>query len=238
MLLTDTKVLKSLIRGQRRSGTLQQRLEDFYGPQASHYDAFRERLLHGRQDLLQQLNIEAGHSVVEMGAGTGRNLAFLGGLISGLDKIFLVDLCPSLLAVAGERYRDNTNVSIVESDVVCFDPQIQVDRIYFSYSLTMIPNWQAAIDNALKILKPGGLLGVVDFYVSNNADEDKQLSHSFLTRKFWQSWFAHDGVNLNPAHLPYLNSVTSCVLRQEMFGKIPYLPFIKAPYYLYIGRKT
>jgi len=29
-----------------------------------------------------------------------------------------------------------------------------------------IPDWFLAIDNALRILKPGGIIAVVDFYVS------------------------------------------------------------------------
>ena len=35
-----------------------------------------------------------------------------------------------------------------------------VDVVTFSYALTMIPDWRAAIRNAFRMLKPGGRIGV------------------------------------------------------------------------------
>jgi SAM-dependent methyltransferase len=58
------------------------------------------------------------------------------------------------------------NVRVIEGDAVTYRPDGPVDCVYFSYSLTMIPNWEGALGNALAMLKPGGRLGVVDFYVS------------------------------------------------------------------------
>jgi S-adenosylmethionine-diacylgycerolhomoserine-N-methlytransferase len=37
------------------------------------------------------------------------------------------------------------------------------DRIMISYALSMIPDWQAAIDASLAALAPGGELHIVDF---------------------------------------------------------------------------
>jgi ubiquinone/menaquinone biosynthesis C-methylase UbiE len=44
--------------------------------------------------------------------------------------------------------------------------------VTFSYSLSMIPDKTAAINNALRFLKPNGkgVLGVADFFLSNNDD--------------------------------------------------------------------
>jgi S-adenosylmethionine-diacylgycerolhomoserine-N-methlytransferase len=35
--------------------------------------------------------------------------------------------------------------------------------IYFSYVLSMIPDWQPAVERAWELLAPGGTLGIVDF---------------------------------------------------------------------------
>ena len=43
-------------------------------------------------------------------------------------------------------------------------PEGAADVVTFSYSLTMIPDWFAALENAAAMLKPGGTIGVVDFY--------------------------------------------------------------------------
>ena len=37
------------------------------------------------------------------------------------------------------------------------------DRVFFSYSLSMIPRWREALDLAVRCVAPGGRLHVVDF---------------------------------------------------------------------------
>jgi S-adenosylmethionine-diacylgycerolhomoserine-N-methlytransferase len=233
----DMAVLLQMLRGRSSHGTHQQQLEAFYSAQAGNYDAFRARLLHGRKDLIEQLEILPGHSVAELGAGTGQNLQYLEYPLSSYRDIYLVDLCPSLLEVARQRYRGIPNIRIIETDVTRFYPQQLLDRVYFSYALTMIPDWKAAIDSAINMLKPGGLIGVVDFFVSGSEPDALMMQHGYLERRFWRSWFAHDGVNLTPEHLHYLRKLTDMVSLEQSRGAIPYLPFIKAPYYIYVGQK-
>src|ERR1700741_3215102 len=84
------------------------------------------------------------------------------------------------------------------------DPDEPVDCVYFSYALTMIPDWRAAIANALSMLKPGGTLGVVDFHVSASRPQSGCVRHGAITRRFWPAWFRHDGVRISAAHLPEL----------------------------------
>jgi len=224
----ELSVLWSLLRGQRRRGPFAERLESFYAPQARDYDRFRDRLLHGRAELLERLALKPGDSVVELGAGTGRNLEFLGERLRGLRSVVLVDLCPSLLRVARERARNWPNVRIVEADAARFRTDDPVDRVYFCYTLTMMPSWKRAIDNALQMLRPGGRIGVADFHLP---DPDS------LSGKFWRRWFAHDGVHLGASHVAYLEAKTVPLYSREMRGSVPYLPGLRMPYYLYVGRK-
>ena len=236
VIKNDLRILLQMLRGRSKQGSYQQQLEDFYAPQASNYDAFRQRLLHGRRDLIEHMHIVPEQSIVELGAGTGQNLGFLGYPLQTFSSIDVVDLCPSLLEIARQRYRHQPNVRIIEADATLYQPQQLVDRVYLSYALTMIPNWRQAINNALHMLKPGGLLGVVDFYVSDDYVGDGGRQHGYFTRRFWSKWFAHDGVLLNPEHMTYLQSVCNTRYIQESFGSIPYLPFIKAPYYIFVGQ--
>jgi S-adenosylmethionine-diacylgycerolhomoserine-N-methlytransferase len=90
---SDARILLHLLRGQSRRGSHAERLNAFYAPQAASYDDFRERLLHGRRELIETLAPRAGERFVELGAGTGRNLLFLGEHLAGLEEITLVDLC-------------------------------------------------------------------------------------------------------------------------------------------------
>ncbi|TLY50950.1 MAG: class I SAM-dependent methyltransferase, partial [Gammaproteobacteria bacterium] len=143
-------------------------LQRFYGAQAGEYDRFRERLLQGRAELIMRLRLTLPRDahVVELGGGTGRNLEFFNSALDDIAAFDLVDLCPALLSRARARVARHAQVRVIEGDATMFRPARPVDCVYFSYSLTMIPDWRVAIDNALAMLKPGGTLGVVDFYHS------------------------------------------------------------------------
>lgn len=235
MLVEDGRVLLRLLRGQPDAASHADRLEGFYAPQAEHYDRFRDRLLHGRRELMECLSPSPGQSVVELGGGTGRNAEFLGDRLASLARYEIVDLCPSLLAQARQRCaRWPGIVSAVQADATTYRPawagKYGVDCVVFSYSLTMIPDWRRAMNNAIRMLRPGGLIGVVDFHVPARRN-------SRLARRFWQRWFAHDGVHLSEDHLPELLRRTEPAMCEERFAPVPYLPGLRAPYYLYVGRK-
>lgn len=232
----DALVLLRLLRGQPRRGALAERLQAFYAPQAAHYDAFRERLLHGRADLMERLAPQPGEWVVELGAGTGRNLDFLGERLATLGRVELVDLCPALLEQARLRTQGRANVRVIEGDALSYRPEGLVDCVYFSYSLTMIPDWEGALANALAVLKSGGRLGVVDFYVSEPAPPAGLTRHGRLIRWFWPRWFGHDGVRLNADHLPALRRLMPEHHLSEHLAPVPYLPGLRVPYYCFVGR--
>jgi S-adenosylmethionine-diacylgycerolhomoserine-N-methlytransferase len=237
-LIADARTLLQLARGTSRHASHAERLQAFYGPQASHYDAFRERLLHGREDLIRRLAPPPGGMVVELGAGTGRNLEYFGARLHSLARVEVVDLCPALLEQARKRCARWPGVAaVVEADATTYRPSHPADCVYFSYALTMIPDWQAAVDNALAILRPGGLLGAVDFYVPPRHPPAGVARQGSLSRHFWRHWFRHDGVHLDPRHLPYLLARSEPVCCEQRRAAVPYLPGLRVPYYLYIGRK-
>ncbi|HYN76860.1 MAG TPA: SAM-dependent methyltransferase, partial [Lamprocystis sp. (in: g-proteobacteria)] len=101
--------------------------------------------------------------------------------------------------------------------------------------LTMIPNWEGALRNALAMLKPGGVLGVVDFYCSDPHPAPGLVRHGVLTRWFWPRWFAHDGVHPNPSHLRTLRRLLPDHDLTEHRAPVPYLPGLRVPYYVFIG---
>jgi S-adenosylmethionine-diacylgycerolhomoserine-N-methlytransferase len=236
-LLADARVLYAMARGASRGDTHAQRLQNFYAPQARAYDAFRERLLHGRSELIDLLPVAPGQTVVELGAGTGRNLEFFGPRLSRLAQVRIVDLCPALLAIARERAARWPNVQVIEADATLYRPDRPVDAVYFSYSLTMIPDWRQAIDNAVAMLAPGGVLGVVDFHLPALQPGEGRLSRRARANRFWRNWFAHDGVQLSDEHLPYLRGRLTVEACLERAGAVPYLPWLKVPHYLFVGRK-
>jgi len=109
--------------------------------------------------------------------------------------------------------------------------------VTFSYSLTMIPDWFAAIENAKRILKPGGKIGIVDFYVGRKFPNEGLKKHRWLARTLWPPWFSSDNVFPSPDHLPFLQRHFKQLDVVEERSKIPYVPFLRTPYYHFIGEK-
>ena len=238
--VSDMRTIKNMAFSPIRGENHAERLESFYGKQAEGYDSFRSRLLHGRDELIAHVEAPEGGVWVDLGAGTGENASRVGTRLKSLKQMYLVDLCPSLLKVARERIESENlpNVTAVEADATEFrPPEGSADVVTFSYSLSMIPDWFKAVENALRILKPGGIVGVVDFYVGRKHANASYARHGWFTRTFWPVWFARDNVFLRDDVLPYLDSKFTDTDIYEGVGGIPYLPRMRVPYFRLIGRK-
>ncbi len=240
-LRQDMRVIRHMVfrRGDKGS-THAERMESFYGAQAKDYDDYRKRLLTGREAMYAAIAVPPNGVWVDMGGGTGWNIENLASSIDQLQQVYVVDLAESLLAVARDRFQQRgwDNVTTQVADATTFrPPQGQADVVTFSYSLTMIPDWFAAIDNALAMLKPGGTIGVVDFYVSRKFPGSRMVRHGWFNRTFWPNWFAIDGVYPSSEHLPYLRYRFETCELMESKCKIPYMPCVRMPYYRFIGRK-
>lgn len=243
-LLSELKTLYHLTLRPVRGNTHAERMESFYGGQAEGYDAFRKRLLQGREGLVARLDVPEGGVWVDLGGGTGANIELLGDRIERLAKVYVVDLAPSLLDVAARRARQRgwTNIEPVEADATTFRPpadgagQGGADVVTCSYSLTMIPDWFAALDNVAAMLRPGGQIGAVDFYVSRKHPAEGLRRHGPLTRWFWPAWFSMDNVFLSPDHLPLLRRRFETVYLAEHRARVPYMPLGRVPVYTFVGR--
>ena len=82
-----------------------------------------------------------------------------------------------------------------------------------------------------------GTIAVVDFYVGRKHPQNDLKRHTWSTRNFWRGWLENDNVFPSADHLPYLQRHFETIHVSEYRGKIPYLPLVRAPYYLFIGRK-
>ena len=237
---SDLKVLYHLNLKSIRGDTHAERLECFYSSQADIYDNYRDKLLPGRQELWRRLGVPEGGTWIDMGGGTASNLEFFGERIRQLEKVYVVDLCPSLLEVARrrvERFQWN-NVELIEKDaLLCELPESAADVVTFSYSLTMIPDWYAALERAHRLLRPAGRVGVVDFYCSRKHPPEGMARHSWLTRTFWPCLLSRDNVTLSGDHLPFLHRHFAAQSVQEGVAKVPYIFLLRIPYYIFVGEK-
>ncbi|KAF1812739.1 hypothetical protein P152DRAFT_324651 [Eremomyces bilateralis CBS 781.70] len=100
------------------TGNQQDALESFYRAQASAYDATREKLLRGREDMLGLVAAQMAHRKesgallnkiiwVDIGGGTGWNIEEMGRFLdvqTFFHAVYLVDFSPSLCEVARARF--------------------------------------------------------------------------------------------------------------------------------------
>ena len=92
--------------------------------------------------MLKKLRIREGHSVADFGCGTGQVLDYLNPtFIHSLERVDLVDICSPLLDKAKEKEKIFMNVNVVSCSAEEYRPDTLFDRIYFSYSMTMMPTW-------------------------------------------------------------------------------------------------
>ncbi len=145
-------------------------MDDVYRGQRHIYDLTRKYYLLGRDQLIHALSPPPGGHVLEMGCGTGRNLICAArrwpdAQFHGVDiSDEMLDSARKAVARAGLSAR----ISLARGDATALDARAlfgraAFDRVMFSYTLSMIPDWQGALAQGAALLAPGGRLGLVDF---------------------------------------------------------------------------
>lgn len=145
-------------------------MDAVYRRQRYFYDLTRKYYLLGRDPMIRDLAPPYGGSVLEIGCGTGRNLIAVGKAWPAA-RLYGVDISQAMLdtaQMAVERVDMCRRVRLMQGDACAFDPQAlfgraTFDRVFISYALSMIPDWQAALAQAAQCVAPGGRLEVVDF---------------------------------------------------------------------------
>lgn len=142
-----------------------ERMDGIYRWQRHIYDFTRKYYLFGRDPMLRRLALREGESVLEIGCGTGRNLAVVRRRWPSA-QVCGVDISAEMLKSA--RRRLGPEALLACGDATSFDPEAcfgraRFDRIIMPYCLSMIPAWQEAVAHASGLLARGGSLHIVDF---------------------------------------------------------------------------
>ncbi|MCG5482437.1 MAG: methyltransferase domain-containing protein [Sinorhizobium meliloti] len=143
-------------------------MDRMYRYQRYIYDFTRKYYLFGRDTLIRDLQAPPGASVLEIGCGTGRNLAMIGELYPEA-RLFGLDISAEMLVTARSKLKRHGRPDAVlrVADATHFHAasfgEKSFDRIVISYALSMIPAWEKAIEAAIEALNPGGSLHIADF---------------------------------------------------------------------------
>lgn len=162
------------------------------------YDLSRRYYLFGRDRMLRQLAgvCRPGDQVLEMGCGTARNLIRLASLAPEV-RLYGLDAAHVMVRTADrqvERRRLGRRIVLRQClaeqlDAATFGVE-RFDAVFFSYSLSMMPTWRAALEVAIDHLSPDGAIYIVDFW--DQAGLPRWIAGGLQT---WLRWF---GVHHRP----------------------------------------
>jgi ubiquinone/menaquinone biosynthesis C-methylase UbiE len=119
---------------------------------------------HFRRRAAMQLELKPGDRVLEIGCGTGRNFPFLREAVGTHGRVYGIDLSAGMLAKARtlceqERW---SNVEMTQGDAVEYTAPEPLDGVMFGLSYNTMPHHQTVLRHALKQLRPGGRIVIMD----------------------------------------------------------------------------
>ena len=144
-------------------------MDRVYRRQRYVYDFTRKYYLFGRDRLIAGLALEPHTDLVEIGCGTARNLiaiarAYPQTQLYGLDaSAAMLETARAAVRRAGLEHRITLAQGLAEQLSPAQFGAAHFENVLFSYSLSMIPDWRAALAAGYAALSPQGRMHVVDF---------------------------------------------------------------------------
>ncbi len=174
--------------------TASTKMDEIYRYQRYFYNLTRKYYLLGRDHLLHNLRVVPGDTVLEIGCGTGRNL-IAAAKVYPQAHIFGFDISSAMLLTAQTaitKAGKTETIKIAQGDATQFESKALFgvegfNRVFISYTLSMVPVWQEVLPRAVDALAPGGELHIVDF------GEQEGLPNWF--RRMLYAWLARFSVH-------------------------------------------
>ena len=146
-------------------------IQSLYRKRAGNYDlsanlyyliGFREAKY--RKLAISKLGLNEGNTAVEIGCGTGLNFGYILDCIGKNGKLIGIDLTDAMLAKAKERVLKNNwgNVELVNIDASKYDFPPNINAVYSTFALTLVPEYEEIISKASQALTSDGKLVILD----------------------------------------------------------------------------
>ena len=117
-----------------------------------------------RRKTVKRLGLKRGNTVLEVGCGTGRNLALLREAVGTEGVVVGVDASSGMLTQARQLVGHHhwKNVRLIHQDAAELELQDQADAVFFSLSYSVLPDREQVLLKAWETLRPGGRLVIMD----------------------------------------------------------------------------
>ncbi|SEG05536.1 phosphatidylethanolamine/phosphatidyl-N-methylethanolamine N-methyltransferase [Halpernia humi] len=141
-----------------------------------------------RKYAISELKINRENTVLNLPCGTGENLKYFQKFLQNSGNIIGIDLSSGMLAQARKKVEANNykNVHLIIENATKIDqdwmkdfsngnfPE-KVDAVFCDLGLSGLPEWENIIDNMISILRPGGRIVILDWFI-----EDPGLKGAFV----------------------------------------------------------
>jgi demethylmenaquinone methyltransferase/2-methoxy-6-polyprenyl-1,4-benzoquinol methylase len=143
----------------------QRRVRRLYSLVAGIYDIRVGMFLRWRKPALAALQPNAGDTVLDLACGTGLNFSHIIERVGPKGRIVGMDITRPMLKRARRRVDRNhwENATLVEGDATTLPLTADsCDAVLCSYAMAIIPDYRTAIAEAVRVLKPGGRLVLLE----------------------------------------------------------------------------
>lgn len=144
-------------------------VEAVYDKLAKVYDfTFGPALHPGRLQAIERMDIQPGERVLEVGVGTGINLA----LYPKNCSVIGIDFSGSMLEIARERAvrKDIRNVRLLQMDAADLKfVDNSFDIVYAPYLISVVPDPVRVAREMRRVCRPGGRIILLNHFLSPNA---------------------------------------------------------------------
>ena len=146
---------------------------------APRYDRFTRVFSYGmdrrwKAELIRWIAESIGEDgrVLDLACGTG-DLAFAAGRRATAGEVVGIDASAEMIAIAKRRAvaeAPSGNVQFEVGDLATLDTRdASVDAITAGYALRNVPDYERAISEIARVLRPGGVVATLDFYRPESA---------------------------------------------------------------------
>jgi ubiquinone/menaquinone biosynthesis C-methylase UbiE len=128
------------------------------------------------QVALERTSVSAGDCVLDIGAGTGA-LAHQAAALGA--KVTAIDLSPAMVARSNQRLAPypECQALMMDGQFLAFEDST-FDAAFSILSTTLFPAWGAGLDEAVRVVRSGGWIGIVHWTNPEGADIFSILSLS------------------------------------------------------------
>jgi len=132
-------------------------------------DSNHRRRLQPPDKLIERSGITRGMKVLEIGCGSGAFITFVARAVGQSGEVYALDIQLAMLKqlenkLAKPENNDIQNIRIVNGNAynLPFDDN-SFDLVYMVTVLPEIPDRNKALQEVLRVLKPGGILAITEF---------------------------------------------------------------------------